>query len=60
MNEHTPENDATLTEREREGLIEAIQAGNEVEFVESLIATRLARFIPPGLTDHVVPRGQSS
>lgn len=34
---------ARLTEAEREGLIEAVQDGNEVEYVEALIASRLSR-----------------
>ena len=51
MNEHIAENGARLTEAEREDLIEAIQAGNEVEYVEALIADRLTRVIPPGKGD---------
>jgi hypothetical protein len=31
-----------LSESEREGLIEAVQAGNEVEYVESVIYQRLS------------------
>jgi len=43
----TAESDARLTDAEHEGLIEATQSGTEVEYVEALIAERLARVIPP-------------